>query len=441
MIRAAKPEIVRRMEKKIGKLTPSKVERFVNSLTPRELITVISDWEMWSLPYQRIPKGNWRRWIFRAGRGTGKTYTGARTVVEVARDKRHKIGRGEIGIIGRTHSDARFTMVEGPSGILNVAPPDFVPLWEPGNGLLTFPNKVRARIYSADKPESIRGPNFSFVWADEAAHWTDLHKTWIEVIEPALRAGWARALITTTPIRDPDLKKIEDMRGSITTRAATFENSFLPAETREVFRDLYEGTAIGRQELYGEILEQAEGALWSIDMIDKTRVRDSPSDLGRVVVAIDPAVTSNEKSDETGIVVAGANGPESYVLADRTMKASPNDWAKRAVALYWRYQADAIVAEVNNGGDLVETIIRSIDSRVRVKSVRASRGKAIRAEPVAALYERGLVHHVGSFPELEEQMTTWEPSHVKSPDRIDALVWALTDLQLTTRAGPLRGYL
>ena len=424
-------------------LSLPQLRALIGSLSHDEAVALLADWDQWSLPYQRLPEGSWRRWVLRAGRGTGKTYTGARTVVEVARDRK-KIRTGEIGIIGRTYTDARFTMVEGPSGIIQAAPMDFRPLWEPGNGVLTFPNGVRARIYSADKPESIRGPNFAFVWGDEVSHWPDLDGTWWTVIEPALRIGWARALLTTTPLPDEALGKIEAKADTVTTRAATFDNPYLSQSVRDAFREHFDGTRLGRQELYGEILEDVLGALWTQGTIDGARVDKAPPGLTRIVVAIDPAVTSDPNSDETGIVVAGVGSDRHvYVLADRTMRGTPSDWARAAVAAYHRFGASRIVAEVNNGGDMVEATIRAVDPDVPYRKVHATRGKALRAEPVAALYERGRVHHVRHLEELETQLCSWTPiNSKKSPDRLDALVWAVTDLVLGEReAGPLKGYL
>ena len=433
------PEIAER----IGGLSPDKIKALVGVLSPEDAMTILSDWRLWRLPYQELPPGDWRRWVFRAGRGTGKTYTGARTTNEVARD-RDKIRTGEIGIVGRTYSDARYTMVEGPSGILSTAPADFRPVWEPGNGLLTWPNGVRGRIFSADKPETMRGPNWAWIWGDEPAHWPDLEKTWWEVIEPAIRVGWARAMLTTTPLPASALEKLEAEEDTVTTRAATFDNSYLAKAVRDGLKRHYEGTRIGRQELYGEYLSANENALWSHETIENFRVKQAPAELRRVVVAVDPAVTANASSDETGIVVCGIDDAgHAYVLADRSLRGSPLEWGKAAVACHHRYKADKIVPEVNNGGDLVVSNIRAIDGRVKVEPVRASRGKVTRAEPVAALYERGLVHHVGAFSELEDQLTSWDPTQSKSPDRLDALVWGLHSLMLADRrpAGPLRAYL
>jgi phage terminase large subunit-like protein len=251
-------------------------------------------------------------------------------------------------------------------------------------------------------------------------------------------------MLTTTPLPASELKDIEELGDTVTTRAATFDNAYLSKTVRDGLRAHYEGTRMGRQELLGEYLPANENALWTPESIDDNRVKRAPKDLRTVVVAVDPAVTANADSDETGIVVAGVDERgHGYVLADKTLRGSPLQWGKMAVAAHHRWHADRIVPEVNNGGDLVVQNIRGLDPRVRVTPVRASRGKVTRAEPVAALYERGLIHHVGDFPELEDQLTTWDPTSNKSPDRLDALVWAFHSLLLSDKrpAGPLRAYL
>ena len=435
----AMPEIYRRLG------SQAKARAFLRSLDPGEIEAVLSDWTLWQLPYQKIPPGEWRRWLFRAGRGTGKTFTGARTTHEVVRDP-VKMGGGEVGIFGRTYSDCRHTMVEGPSGLLTTAPADFRPTWEPGNGTLTWPNGVRGRCISTDKPESGRGLNLAWLWGDEPAHWADLKTMWWEVIEPALRKGWARALLTTTPIRDPALREIEDAPGTVVTRAATYENVYLPAKVLASLKARYAGTRIGRQELDGEYLPEAENALWSVDCLEANRVQEIPhqDDIRRIVVAVDPAVTANENSDLTGIVVACRTWDDhGYILADRSLKGTPHQWAMAAVACYKRYQADVVVCEVNNGGDLVTENVRGFDPKVNVKAVRASRGKFPRFEPVAAMDEQGRIHHVGVFPEMEDEMCNWDPTlKRKSPDRADARAWAIHELFLQDDdpVGPLRAY-
>jgi phage terminase large subunit-like protein len=423
--------------------TRADVDKFVSRLENEEASALLCDWNLWALPYQRMPEGDWRRWVFRAGRGTGKTHTGAATTNEVARD-RSKIRTGEIGIIGRTNADARHVMVEGSAGILATAPLDFRPRWEPGNGLLIWPNGVKGRIFSADKPEQMRGPNFSWIWADEPAHWPNFTDTWSKVIEPALRIGWARCMLTSTPIPGTYLQKLEEMHDTVTSRASTDQNAYLEQKVRDGLHELYAGTRSGKQELDGEYLTDNERALWKADTLDQYRVHKAPVDMKRIVVAVDPAVTSNKNSDETGIVVCGlGEDGHGYILADRSGTMTPLQWGRAAIAAYVRFRADVIVCEVNNGGDLVGSNIRGIDDKVNVKQVRATHGKYTRAEPVAALDERGQIHHVGNLLVLEEQLTGWDPSKAKSPDRLDARVWGITELMLldTDKAGPLTAYL
>lgn len=422
-------------------ITGDQIEEMVESWDEESFDAIVNDWTLHRLPYQVLPSGNWRRWILRCGRGTGKTHTGAKTTNEVAEDK-DKIRNGEIGLIARTHTDARQTMVEGPSGILATARPDFRPTWEPGNGTLTWPNGVKGRIFSADKREQMRGPNWAWIWGDEAAFWPDADKTWWEVIEPALRIGWARCMITTTPVPHPFLKALEAEEGSVTTRAGTLQNPYLPFRVRETLRKRYEGTRIGRQELWGEYLEDNEHALWTHAMIEACRIRIHP-DLSRVVVAVDPAVTANPDSDETGIITCGAANGHGYVLDDKSGIYTPAQWGRMALSQYYRHGADAIIAEVNNGGDLVIQNIRGLDDTANVIPVRASRGKYTRAEPISALYERGMVHHVGGYKELEDQQTGWDPTAAESPDRLDALVWGMHALLISDDqpAGPLAAYL
>lgn len=432
-----RPSIV----EKLGKLSEEKIRDIMATLEPDEAQIILNCWQLWALPHQRMPPGEWRRWICRAGRGSGKTHGGAATINELAAD-RSKIRTGEIGIIARTYADVRFTLIEGGSGILATAPSDFRPIWEPGNALLTWPNGVRGRALSADKPESIRGLNAAAVWGDEVSHWPDPEKTWWEAIEPALRIGWARAIITTTPLPHPFLRNLEAMDDTVVTRASTFDNPHLSPKVLASLKKNYEGTRRGLQELYGEILEDSDMFLWDLDTIARNRVRNRP-DLVRIVIAIDPAVTANKNSDDTGLIAAGVDAEgEGYVLEDSTMKGKPHEWAARAIQMYRYHKADRIVAEVNNGGDLVESVLRGVDRSIPYKSVRATRGKVLRAEPVAALYEKNRVHHVGVLEALEHQMCGWQAGH-PSPDNMDALVWALTDLMLDAEeeVGSLFAYL
>ena len=421
-------------------MSPEQITALLSDMTPTEANSILDAWDLWAMPHQRLPKGAWRRWIIRAGRGSGKTKAAAKAINLLARDKA-KIGKGEIGIIARTYKDVRYTCIEGSSGVLAEAPSDFKPAWHPGTGLLVWPNGVRGRIFSADKPEGMRGPNWSLIWGDEIATWPNLKKTWWEVIEPALRVGWARAILTTTPIPLKFLKELEAKENTVVTRATTFDNRWLAKSVKDGFREQYEGSRLGRQELYGEFVEANLQALWRYETIENTRVRRPPT-LKRIVVAIDPAVTANEDSDETGIIVMGTGANNhGYVLHDASGIYTPTEWATKAIGLFHRYEGDRIVAENNQGGDMIEAVLRAVDPKIPYAGVRATRGKVLRAEPVAALYERGLVHHVGVFPKLEEQLTDWTPGQ-DSPDRLDALVWASTYLQLGDKPiGDIRGYL
>lgn len=429
---------------KLGKLTPEKIQRFVSTLQADEARALIDCWEFWALHYQRMPPGDWRRWILRVGRGGGKTLSGAKWINTIAEDRK-KIRTGEIMLVAKTYSNVRNTMIEDPgSGILATAKPSFRPVWEPGNGILTWPNGVRGRVVTADKPDTGRGINAAAAWIDELMTWPYPEEMYWEVIEPALRIGWARCIITTTPKPKQFLRDLEALEDTVVTRGSTYDNPYLPKKVKEALRKNFEGTRRGLQELYGEILEDSEAFLWNLDTIHAHRVSDCP-DLKRIVVAIDPAVTSGEDSDETGIVVCGVDDDgDGYVLEDATMKGRPEEWAKRAYQLYRFYQADCIVAEVNNGGSLVESVIRAVSKDISYQEVRASRGKVIRAEPVSALYELGRVHHVGvkGLEKLEHQMTGWQPGQ-KSPDRMDALVWGLTVLMLgsETEVGSLLAYM
>lgn len=308
-------------------------------------------------------------------------------------------------------------------------------------GELFLSNGSRIKLFSADEPERLRGPQFHYAWCDELAAWK--YEEAFDQLQFGLRLGdKPQTVITTTPkpkrlIRS--LTKRDD--GTVyVTHGSTFENKDnLAASALVELQARYAGTRLGRQELEGEILEDIEGALWNQENIDRNRVETAPTDLQRIVVAIDPAVTANEESDETGIIVAGKNGQgEMFVLADYTIKTSPMGWAQRAIDAYHEHGADAIIAEVNNGGDMIPTLIKNINPNIRVTTVRATRGKALRAEPIASLYEQNRAHHVGQLDKLETQLTTWTPEDPKSPDRLDALVWAATEL---IEQSPLLGYL
>lgn len=322
-------------------------------------------------------------------------------------------------------------MVEGESGILAISPPWDRPLYEPSKRRITWANGATATTYSADEPDRLRGPQHDAAWADELAAWRYPDAAW-DNLQMGLRLGTdPRAVVTTTPRPTSLIRSLVADPSTAITRGSTFDNSAnLASSTLAHLRRKYEGSRLGRQELYAEILDDAPGALWKRDNIDGLRVTATPADLVRVVVAVDPAATSGEDADETGIIVAAiAGNGHGYVLADRSLRGTPLEWATAAVRAFGEFTADRIVAEVNQGGEMVTHVLRTVDRNVPISTVHAARSKHTRAEPVAALYEQGRIHHVGSFPQLEDQMCAWVPGE-QSPDRMDALVWAFTELMV-----------
>jgi len=432
-------------------LPATKVKELFAALGPDKVDELQHDWSFWGRDAQFPPPDkDWNTWLINAGRGFGKTRCGAEWVREQV-----KLGHKRIACVASTNSDIERVMVKGESGFLSVCwkhDKDYngkltgFPEWSPTKRSLTWANGAKVEFYSAEEPERLRGPQFELAWCDETAAWNKDMDTW-SMLQFCMRLGkHPRIMVTTTPKPTKLIRQILKDPKTIVTTGSTFDNSSNLAGTYlTAVREQYEGTRIGRQELYAEVLEEAEGALWTTAMLDDASVKhEDVPDLARIVVALDPAVTSNAESDMTGIVVAGidVNGV-AYVLGDYTDRLSPQGWAMKAIELYHHHQADRIVAEVNQGGDMVKTTIHGEDETVPYKAVRASRGKFARAEPISALYERGLVKHVANPPdgatlnELETQMRTWEPlGSIGSPDRLDALVWAITDLSLNGYTKP-----
>ncbi|MBV9858741.1 MAG: DNA-packaging protein [Alphaproteobacteria bacterium] len=386
------------------------------------------------------PPEPWRVWLLLAGRGFGKTRTGAEAVRATVRSR----VAGRLALVAPTEADARYVMVEGESGILAIAPPWDRPVYEPSKRRLTWDNGAIATTFSADEPERLRGPQHDFAWCDELAAWR-YPAAW-DMLMFGLRLGDdPRAVVTTTPKPTRLIRQLLDDSTVVVTRGSTSANrtNLAPAFLSQIVRR-YEGTRLGRQELEAEILEDAPGALWSRAGIEAVRLAAAP-ELARIVVAIDPAVSSGEDADETGIIVAGRDGQgHAYVLGDCSGRYRPTEWAKIAIGQYQAHRADRVVAEVNNGGEMVEATLRMIDPMIAFAAVHASRGKVTRAEPVAALYEQGRVHHIGALPTLEDQMCGFARTAQGdfdraqagfSPDRLDALVWAITDLLIEPKAG------
>jgi phage terminase large subunit-like protein len=396
--------------------------------------------EFWALEHQLPPGGDWRTWVIMGGRGAGKTRAGAewvRAQVEGARPLDE--GRSKrLALVGETIDQVREVMIFGESGILACSPPDRRPEWQATRKRLVWPNGAVAQAFSAHDPEGLRGPQFDGAWVDELAKWKKARETW-DMLQFGLRLGDdPRVCVTTTPRNVGVLKDILASDSTVVTSAPTEANAAYLAEGfLEEVRARYAGTRLGRQELDGVLVDTAEDALWTPAMLEAGRVKAAP-DLDRIVVAVDPPVTGHAGSDDCGIVVVGAvtRGPvqdwRAYVLADASVRAaSPASWAKAAIRAMEQWGAERLVAEVNQGGDLVEQVIRQVDPLVPFRSVHASRGKVARAEPVAALYEQGRVHHLRGLSALEDQMCAMTARGYEgkgSPDRVDALVWALTDL-------------
>ncbi len=388
------------------------------------------DWPKAARKDQLAPDWAWRTWLILAGRGWGKTRTGAEWVREQIKVAKY------VNLIGATADDARDIMIEGETGLLQICPRAERPLYLPSKRRLEWPNGAISLIFTADEPERLRGKQSERLWLDELAAWK--YADSYDQAMLGLRLGnKPQVVVTTTPKPTRIIKEIASNASTHVTRGTTYDNRANLAP--EFFADIvkkYEGTRMGRQELNAEILTDNPNALWNRTRIDELRVKEHPP-LTRIVVAIDPAVTSNEDSDLTGIVVAGKAGDDCFVLADFSVSDTPDGWARRAVKAFHDFKADRVVAETNNGGDLVEAVLRTVDRHVPYRKIHASRGKQMRAEPIAALYEQGRVHHVGSFPQLEDEMCDFDPTLAqKSPDRMDALVWALSELtQGPSRAG------
>jgi predicted phage terminase large subunit-like protein len=387
-----------------------------------------SEYRRMARPNQLPPEGDWRIWLLLCGRGFGKTWTGARYLIEKA-----QTSPGNYAVIGPTIAATRRVCLEGDSGIIEALGPSFNrrTQYNRSTGEITLDNGSKIFAYSADAYERILGANLSGAWCDELAAW-DYEEAWSRGLMPALRKGDAQVVVTTTPQSKPLVRSLvkRDDGSVVVTRGSTYDNrDNLSNAAIEELRIRYEGTRLGRQELLGELLEDVEGALWAIGDIDAHRVSDLP-EMTRIVVAVDPAVTATADSDETGIIVAGKGiDGRAYVIADRSCRVSPTEWAQRVVNTYEEFHANLIVAEKNQGGDLVETILRQVNAGLPIRTVVAKKGKALRAEPVAALYEQGRVSHVGPFDKLEAQMTEWVPdSGQSSPDRVDALVYAIMEL-------------
>ena len=425
--------------------TNGKLPELLEGFNAREIDALLSMFDTQARAEQLPPLttssgARWRAWLFVGGRGAGKTRAGAEWVRGLANGfcGFSDAPAGRIALIGETWADARDVMVEGVSGVLAAHGKWDRPTWEVSRRRLSWRNGAVAQVFSAEDPESLRGPQFAAAWCDEVAKWRYAQETW-DMLQFALRLGdWPRAMVTTTPRPLALLKRLIADPAHVVTRATTRANarnlapSFIAA-----IEERYGGTRLGRQEIDGAIVEERADALWTRNQIEAARVAEAPP-LARIVVAVDPPAASHRRADKCGIVAVGVDADDIvYVLADATLAAArPAEWAARCVALYHQLEADALVVEINQGGDMVAAVIAEADAGVPVTKVRATRGKYLRAAPVALLYEQGRVRHAGAFPELEDEMCSFGPDGLPgraSPDRLDALVWAIAHLALAEK--------
>ncbi len=412
-------------------LSPQERAKRIGRLTPEEASAIYYDWTLWARTDQIAPEGDWIYWVILAGRGAGKTRTGAETVRIWARSF------SPVTLIGATGRDAREIMVTGDSGILSVCPPDERPRYVRAAERLEWPNGAISQIYSAEEPDRLRGKQHMKLWCDELAAWRDPDA--FDQAMLGLRLGEKpQAIVTTTPRPTKLIKQLVEDPNAVVTRGSTFENArFLADGYLKQIASRFDGRSIGRQELYGEIVEETPGALWTRALLDRQRFpRDHPpAEYAEIVIGVDPPARSGERADECGIVAVGRTaGGVIHVLADLSSQGeTPGEWSARVVSAYRRFKANRVVAEINNGGEMVTQVLRQSDPNLPVRSVTATRGKFLRAEPIAAAYERGSVFHLGAFEKLEDQLcalTADFDARVAgfSPDRADALVWAIADL-------------
>lgn len=426
------------------KLKTSDQALAINSMSENEAASLLFDWLFWARPDQLQPEelgaGGKFIWFAKAGRGYGKTRMFAEWVI----DKVKNHGYGYISLAGAAADEVRDIMIEGESGILACSPPWFMPVYEPSKKRIEWPNGARASIFYGTEPDKARGAQSDLIWADEIAKWKYPQDTFDNLLL-GLRLGKNPLCgVSSTPKPTKFIKELAARDDVIVTCGSTFDNvGNLAKPFIDTILRKYKGTRLERQEIFAQILDDNPGALWHRHWIEQARVTRAP-DLFRLVVAVDPAASSNEDSAETGIIVVGKgpalvgmkmmDQPHYYVLEDLTITGTPSQWAQQAVSGHNKYRADRIIAEKNNGGDMVASTISNVDPDVKVDLVWASRGKVTRAEPISALYEQGRVHHVGTFGDLEDQLCEWQPG-APSPDRMDALVWGISSLHEIQPAG------
>jgi phage terminase large subunit-like protein len=432
-------QLTRNEMRTLAFLDPAEQDRVIRCTTVSDALKFDVQFENWAHDNQLPPKEEgWRTWLLQAGRGFGKTRAGAEWVNGLAMARRGS----RIALVGANIGDARSVMVEGTSGLLAVARAHGRRLrWEPSLNRLTWPNGSVAELFSGDNPDGLRGPEHDFAWCDELAKWRDADEAWDNLQLGMRRGTRPRTLVTTTPKSTALMKRIVALPWTVTTRGRTSDNINLDEKVVEMMIATYGGTRVGRQELDGELIEDVDGSLWPRSLIEQTRVAPvERAALDRVVVGVDPPVSVGPTADACGIVVAGSSGEMLYVLEDATVQGlSPEGWANRVAAAAARWDATLVVAEANNGGVLVESVLKAAQVPVKLRLVHASRGKCARAEPVALKFEAGKAFLAGRFPELEDELSAMVAgggAGGRSPDRADAMVWAMTALSETQSGLP-----
>ena len=419
----------------VKSLPVSQRVKFFNSLSPEQALDLKYDITFIGRPQQQLPKGSWDTLLALAGRGFGKTFMGSHIVIKWALDN----PKCRIALVGSTSKDVRDVMVRGESGILKQSHPKFMPTYNPSNNSLTFPNGSICQTYSAETPDSLRGPQFHYALIDELAKQQYQDEVW-DMLQMCLRLGnHPQVVVTTTPRPTSLIKKIAKDPTTTIVSGSSFENTALPAKTLAKWKKQYEGTRLGRQELYAEILEDNPNGLFNQEQIDQDRISsaDQP-EYERIVVAVDPSVSNNLNSDAAGITVTARVGDHGYLLNDSTFNATPNEWVQKAIEVYYKYKADCIVYEKNQGGIMTEQMIHNVDKNIRVIGIHAHKSKQARAEPVSALSEQHRIHHVGYFSNLENEICEFDPTlNQRSPNRLDANVYGITELFGLSEAKPL----
>lgn len=420
---------------RLSELSVAELRKLKTSLTPEEKAALVYDWKSWARADQLPPKGDWDGWLMLAGRGWGKT----RSAAEVVRDEAESGRSKRIGLVAETSADGKDVIVNGESGIMACSPPWFRPVFissgSGGRPKLTWPNGAIASLYDAREPDQLRGPQHDFILFDELAKYRYAEAVFDQAMFGLRLGNHPRWVAATTPRPIALIKRLINQKGVIVTRGKSSENfANLAASYQTNVIQRYRGTRLGRQELDAEILEDVPGALWSRRSLDEERVDRAPG-FKRLIIGVDPATTSGETANETGIIVVGMSEENhAFVIEDWSARGTPDQWARKVVAAYRKHGADMVIAESNQGGEMVRMVLQSVEPNIPVRLVHASRGKYVRAEPISALYEQGRVHHVGTLPTLEDQMIAFTPERAAdrsdgiSPDRVDALVWALTDL-------------